>query len=436
MPLDPLIQAEVDAYLASVILKKRIPELPDASVFGAASLLDEIALWMNGVDKTVHIDLLTLKSIMTTGGTGTVVPSLVGNTLPIVITAAEAGGDTVLRPELEGKTYFLRLEGRPMILNTDWQLLSGGFKMLNPGSPDPYELVEGQRFDAQIYELMSTTGGPAALSSSFITGIVTVSANETLNGVNHANKLIQIRGGGTHIVVTLPDLASTPENAFLCLETVLGNTVQQRITTQGGQLIYMNNSSWINLHMGVGEVLWLRKGSDGWYMLNNFGDRYLDLGHPVARYSHIANRNEIFCDGTNYAKADVPRLWEAVQTFGGSLVSDTTVWNNNKGLYLDVDTNTLRVPDLRNLFLRGVKTEGGSDAQRALNVPGGFQDEAMNVPVGVTGVKVTGSNTVVNVDSVNPGGNEFDLTTGFSITPKQGPETRPVNSGVMWVIKI
>src|SRR5438128_519342 len=133
MPLDPSVQAEIDAYLASVISKVRIPELPQWSTYGDLSLLDRIPLWMNGVDKTVWVDSLTYKALLTTGGTGTVTPVLVGNTLPIVITDAEAGGDTVLRTELEGKTYFLRLEGRPMILGTDWQLLSGGFKMLNPG---------------------------------------------------------------------------------------------------------------------------------------------------------------------------------------------------------------------------------------------------------------------------------------------------------------
>ena len=435
MPLDPLIQAEVDAYLASVITKVRIPELPQWSTFGDLSLLDRIPLWMNSVDKTVWVDSLNYKALLITGGSGTVTPVLTGDTEIVEVEAAEAGGDIVLRSELDGKTYFLRLEGRPMKLGTDWQLLTGGFKMLNPGGVGPYELVEGQRFDAEIFELQATSGGPASLSSSFIIGIVTISANTTLNGVNHANKVIEIRGGATKIITTLPDIASTPENAFLCIDTMIGNTVQQKVQTQGGQFIYMNNTSRSSVYLGVGEVMWLRRGADGWYVMNDFGDNYKNLGKPYAAYSHENNESELFCDGADYQKADVPRLWEKVQTIGGSLLTDVGIWNVNKGCYLEVDSNTLRIPDLRDMFLRGVKTETGTDPERSLNKLGGFQDEAVNIATSVKGVKVTGSNTVVNVDALNPGGNEFDLVTGFAISAKQGTETRPKNIGVMWVIK-
>lgn len=434
MPLDPSIQAEIDAYLASKIVKVRIPELLPYSTYGDISLLDKIPLWMAGVNKTVWVDSLTYKTLLITGGSGTITPVITGGNLIHEVTEAEAGGDTVLIPELAGKTFFLRLEGRPLKLGTEFQILSaGGWKIIIPG----FELIQGQLFDAEVFELQATpSGAPAALSSSFVVGIVEVTANTTLNGVNHANNLIQLRGGATKVTLTLPDIGSTPENAIFIIEATINNDYQTKVQTQGGQFIYMNNTSRGSIYVGKGESVLIFKGADGWYVLGDFGNYYKNLGKPYAAYSHEDDENELLCDGSDLPKEDYPRLWEKVQTLAGSLLSVESDWNNNKGCWLDVDTNTFRLPDLRDAFLRGVKNELGSDPDRTLNVPGGFQDESVNISTGVKGVKVTGNNTIASsVDSTNPSGEEFDLTHVFAISPKQGTSTKPWNYGIMWVIK-
>lgn len=429
MPFSPSeileIQGIIDAYYATK--KKRIPELNPSATFGDVSLLDRIPLWMNAPDKTVWADLITLKAIMTTGASGTIAPSVQGSILTHTVTAAEEGGDTVLIPELAGKQFFLRLEGRP-VLPTEFEILNaGGFKM-KPVDGSPYTLTKDQRFDLQVYELMAVpTGGPAQLSSSFVVGEVEISSSQTLNGVNHANKLIKVRGAAAHITITLPDIATTPANAVFPIEAQINNTYQTKIQTTGGQSIYMNNTSMPSLWLPKGEMVWVYRSGDGWIVINEFGNYYKSVGKPYAAYTYEDDNNEMVCDGSDILKDDYPLLWQIVQTFGSSLTTDPAVYAANKGMWLDKDANTLTLPDLRGMFLRGIN--GG-------DIAGRFQDEAVNISTGVKGVKVTGVNTIASsVDSTNPGGQEFDLTHVFDISPKQGTETRPANMGVMWVIK-
>jgi hypothetical protein len=422
MPLDPSVQAEIDAYLASKIVKVRIPELPPNTTYGDVSLLDRMPLWMNGTNKTVWADLVTLKAILTTGGTGTITPVLTGDKIIHEVTSAEAGGNTVLIPELAGKTFFLRLEGRPVKPSEFTILNAGGFKMNDVATGVPYELTEGQRFDLEVYELQAgTSGTPAALSSSYIVGKVNVSSNTTLNGVNHANKIIQLRGGATKVVLTLPDIATTPENAVLIIEASINNDWQTKVQTQGGQFIYMNNSSRSALYVGKGEVLVLFRDTDGWYVINDFGNYYKNLGKPYAAYSYETNENEIVCNGSDILKEDYPRLWEKIQTVGGGLTTDSTVWDANKGMWLEVDSNTFRLPDLRDMFLRGADTQ----------TPGTFEDQdtkAQTVTFPQVNHNASGTNYGVTDGPLGgPGSRTFD-TTG-------GTETRPMNTRILWVTK-
>lgn len=458
MPLDPAIQAQVDAYLASIITKVRIPELPDYSLFGDLSLLDQVAVYMQATNKTVHANFTVLKALLTTGGSGTIAPVVVGSEIVHVVTAAEAGGTDVIIPALAGKTFFLRLEGRP-VLPSEFEILNaGGFRIMIPG----YQLEEGQRFDMQVYELMATTGGPASLSSSFFAGtIVNVNTNITLNAVNDVNKLIQVRAGASKIEITLPDVAAVAANAIVVIEATINNDFQAKIKTTGGQFIYMNNDSKGAVYLGIGETLFLFRGVDGWYVLFDFPRIYKSLGKPHAAYSYEPNENEMLCDGRTLNRDEYPRLWEKVQTLGASLVSEV-VWQTPqvyrqgnvyttsvpgsgtyqtipkpyRGCFSDGDgATTFRIPDLMGMFLRSVKSEFGSDNERYLNEAGGYQMEAVHIATNVKGVKNTGGGTIASaVDSTNPTGEEFDLTHMFTIGVNEGVETRPENTGVLWVI--
>lgn len=413
------IIALVEAYLATK--KKRIPELPPNTDFGDLSLLDEIPVWMNANNNTVHASLLIVKSLLTTGGTGTIAPVEEGPIITHVITADEAGDNTISVPEIAGKSFYLRLEGRP-VLPTEFEILSGGGFKIKDVLGSPYEFTEGQRFDLQLYSLTAVpAGGPASLSSSYITGFKEVSANTTLNATNDANKVISIRAALNIINIILPSLASTPENAIFLFESQINNTKQAGIYTTGSENIYMNNTSFTELHIGKGEVLALLRKSDGWLVINDFGEIYKDLGVIYPVYAVGADDNRFLCDGSDVLKIDAPRLWEKVQTLGPALTSDAGVYAANPGMWLHKDTATFSLPDLRGLFLRGAVGE----------TPGTFQDEmvkaqtftvpqvqhnASGVPVGVTDGPLGG-----------PGSRTYTVGTGT--------ETRPKSTLIQWVVK-
>jgi hypothetical protein len=436
MPFSPdqvtEIQNIIDTYYAGK--KKRIPDLAKFDTYGELSLLDRAPVWMNAVDKTVWADFITLKALLTTGGSGSIAPVLQGDTIIHVVTSAEAGSDTVLIPDLAGKTFLLRLEGRP-VLPTEFQILNaGGFKMLGG-----YTLSEDQRFDLQVYDLQSVpTGGPASLSSSFIIGKLEVSSTVSLNGVNDANKIINIRAASAKITITLPDIATTPTNAVFILESQINNQFQAKLQSTGGQAIYMNNSSRTSLWIGKGETVWVFRNDDGWIVCNDFGNYYKNIGKPYASYSYEDDINELLCDGSDVLKSDVPRLWAEVQTFGTSLTNDPAVYAGNRGMWLDKDSDTLSLPDLREMFLRGVK--GGTDTERSLNAPGGLQTESIKkfwpgTPTKPVILQVDGTQTVIATD------NDGTLVQPNVVTPIAidktlfGTETRPVNTGVFWVVK-
>jgi hypothetical protein len=451
MALTPDQKAEIDLYIAASLQKRRIPELTPFNTYGDLSLLDRMPLWMNSVNKTVWTDLLNLRALLTTGASGTIEPVLTGDTVIHEVTAAEAGGTDVLEPALAGKSFFLRLEGRP-VKPSEFQILNaGGFRMTAPD----YELQEGQLFDMEVYELQASGGGPAALSSSFIVGTVNVPVNTILNGVNDVNKIIKIRGGAAKIEITLPDLATTAENAFLVLEADLNNDYQNKIKTQAGQFIYMNGQGLTEIYIGLGEAIWLFKGPDGWYDLNQFGKNYLNIGKPFATYS--IGDDELICKGQLLSRADYPRLWKYVQSLGAAAVADN-LWNvaqiyrqgnaytlvapvsgtyetiprPYRGAYsLGDGLTTFRLPDLQNMFLRGLKSDSGADTERYQNNPGNFQQNMIKAHDHEYDIAAS---ETPNGLLVYTRAGAMSAQKG-TVKPFGGVETRPDNIGLFWAVK-
>lgn len=434
----PFTPEEIDEIIAA-ISKVRIPELPPFTSFGDLSMDDRLAVWMDAPNKTAWVDLLTVKTLIDTGGAGSIVPVLQGDTIIHVVTAGEAGGDTISLPDLAGKSFFLRMEGRP-VLPTEFEILdAGGFRILIAG----FTLEEGQRFDLQVYDLQVTSGpGPAVPLTTLLVKANSINVNTLLDNT-HINKVVPIRGGATALVLTLPDPGDY-ENGLIILETSVGNTVQHKIQTSSGN-INMNNATWTDIRMSAGEAVWLFSDGAGWQVINTFGEIYRNIGVPTASYK--VGLNEIACEGQLLNISDYPRLFYTIQTFGASLVSDAT-WNtasivSGNGQTVDFPyrgcfstgngTTTFRLPDLRGQFLRGLKTNTGSvDGDRVLNVPGGFQKED------IISHAHSISNQYQQWGSAS-GGQDGANDTANPITGSTanfgGTHTRPDNVGVKWVIK-
>lgn len=432
--------------LPQTIQTTRINELPLFSTYGPLTTTDFFAMWLSAFNKTVRIDANSMLQFFQGSGGGSFTPVVLGDKYLHKVSASEAGDTQLLIPAFAGQSFFLERGGVPMELDKYNILSAGGFELLEAGDA----LAEDELFLLHLYSLQGGSSSGGTTSTPLIKGVVNVATNTTFDVVNHVNKLIQFRSGSSQVVFTLPDLSDIPDNTIIPIEANITNTVENRITTSGGQLIYMNNVSKTSIYIRPGEVVWLYRGEDGYYIINDFAKVYNELCQPKASYK--AGLNEYVCAGQLLSRAAHPRAWEYIQTLGFSLVSDAT-WSTAsatngsgqvvpfpyRGCFSTGDgSTTFRLPDLRNQFLRGLLTDTGStDNERVLNRAGGYQKgeiQSHSHPLPI------GDLTGVTNDTVNRVKGNYDAAGGTAAVDMSyaagGAETRPENVGVLWVIKV
>lgn len=442
--------------LGTEIEVARIPELPQLTPDLPLSTLDKVAVYIAAENKTKQVTLGALNTFINTGGGGAAVGIVEDGGTIIYIVPSEANDtDTASIPSLAGLFFSLDKNGIPLIpLKADnsnvsvaeYEILAaGGFKLLLGD-----KLHTNERFRIRLYSAITGggVGSGTGTASSLITGVKAITANTVLDPVTDVNKLIQIRSNNTAVSVTLPDIANVAANAIVAVETLLNNNKATTILTTGGQNIYLNKATKTVAYMHPGEVAWFYRGDDGWYVINDFGDKYRNLAMPKPAYK--IEPYQIYCFGQLLIRSEYPRLWEYVQTLGSSFVDDTLwstasvvdgegntipfpyrgCWSNGDG------TNSFRTPDLRDMFLRGLKSDIGTDPDRVLNKPGGYQPDSvgdfiadLEVPKGNS---YTGSPNQQRFGngSANPQDvvvDDINIDTPFS-------ETKVKNIGVYWVV--
>lgn len=443
----------------------RIPELVGHP--GPLSLDDKLPIWHAALNKTRQTSLNEIRDLILTGGAGAVLPVVqAGDTIIHIVTAAEDGSNIVSIPALAGKTFKLRKSGQPLLPQTGTTpgptdeyacLNAGGFELLQPGD----KVLEGERYELEVFALQGgNIPGPTTGGGSLVTGQLIVTTNLTMIPADHLNKLISIRADNAIITLTLPDIADVPDNTIVPIETTILNNWQARITTQNGQYIYMLNTNYTSLYMGKSESLWLYRGNDGWYVINDFANNYQQVGKIQASYK--IGLNEIYADGSLLSRAAHPRLWQEVQTFGASLVSEAiwqtgsvlvqgrTVFNPYRGCFSTGDGSTsFRVPLLRDMSLRGKKDNTTTDPERHYNHPGGYQRHEFQSHQHHTGPwnkasgrgNEVGGNTPSGIDDNNlsteyrVGAMTEGEWTDATLIAQGGNETRMDNIAVLWTIK-
>lgn len=427
----------------------RIPELPPVNEDHPLTDDDTMPIWSADDNITRHTKLSTLRTYIETGSSTGLNPVVNGARVLYIVPDSDAGGTVASIPYLAGESFTLRRDGQPMVPETEPSgsapaeyrvLSSGGFQLLTAGE----ELIAGQRYELDVFTMVA--GGTTVPTSSGggsaeIAGKLVVTTNLTMTVSNHLRKLIQLRSGLSKIVLTLPSLSDMPVNTIINIEASIQNSFQSRLTTQGGQNIYMNNESYSSIYVAPGESLRLFRDEDGFYVISDFGRYYREIGKVEASYK--VGMNELLADGRLVNRADYPRLWDWVQGLGSSLVSDAT-WNTAsvtvsgrtvlkpyRGCYSTGDgSTTFRVPDLMNVALRGLKSELGFDGERFLNRPGGFQRNEFESHTHVTRLSgnIAGEGGFKQDNGLNNPKNYTSLPAG-------GLETRMDNVGVYWTIK-
>lgn len=431
----------------------RVPELPSISAEHPLMDNDEMIVYSYEDNKTRKTNLAALRQYLEVGGETGMQPIIDGGTVTYIVPASDAGGMIAHIPQLAGQSFNLYRSGQYLIpesnpsgsIAPDFRTLAaGGFQLLSPN----LELQEGERFVLQVFTLVggsNTVISGGSGSGKKFNGKVIVSTNTTLTAANHIGKVIQLRGGNNRITVTLPALETVEDFETITIEAGVQNTKQQKVATPTGQLIYMNNAFFNELYLNSGETLEMYKDSDGWYVLNNFGHLYKQIGKIETSYR--VEDNELELVGQLVNRADYPRLWNYIQSLGSSLVSDS-VWNTlsmsvngqtvarpYRGCYSTGDgSTTFRLPDFRDQSIRGLA--GGSDNDRGFNNVGGHQAAQVGqFQFTLTGYQERKSGTADTIYVLNQR-TGASTPQNFDYTVNAGKENTMQNIGVRFTVKI
>lgn len=444
---DQEIKDLITAELAVQLKKVRIPELTENTTELDGTF--KTVLYNPHNNKTQWESLQDLQTYFALGGDGTGSAGDAARTGRYIFQLSDsyAGQNTVSLPQYAGKNFTVRIDTLDLLDSEYTVLNAGGFKVDIPG----YTFQGGERITIDSGEPIAD-GSTPQVGGGLIKGTLVVSVNTSLSA-DDMRKLVQVRGGFAQVTVTLPDLAAVSDNDYLFIETHLSNTKQQKISTTGGQSIYLNSTSKTALYLAPGEVVVLYRKSDGWYPLNDFATHYSDIGHPVARYS--VGANELVLKGQQVAKADYPRLYEAAQTFGGGFISKTTYDANPeryRGCYVEISTTHFQLPNLMNMALRGLESESGTDTNRTYNAAGGYQGDSVgahthpyrdryaaernNVTGGATYKENMPTNYNGNLGQQGDTDNNQFLYYDTTTSSNTGEETVMKNVGIFWVTKI
>lgn len=294
------------------------------------------------------------------------------------------GQQQLIDPYLDGKTISgVFKEGfrylRPNTENiVEWQPLTGGGIELQNSiffAQDEVWVVEISYLADQT---LISTGG-------FYSGIETISTDTTL-AILHRNKRLRCeRYDSLKLVVTLEAVASVPEGTFLHFTCNNGIQNQTRILPNGSETIIFNGEDYTELSIGKGEYVRIVKINGFWEVelahsfLLMVGERFAGTWKD-----HPSTKPE---DGTLFDGDEWPRMWWWISNKLPSThkIMDDTVTgggythpSDKVGLFVVHSTlKKFRVPNSQNISERGLKnfSSYGTDAERAYDYPGGFQDE-------------------------------------------------------------
>lgn len=425
----------------STIETVRINELPVNET--PLSLGDALPLYVASLNKTKQIPLSVLRSFLISGTEQQVQPQPVGNSIVVTAGDTQHNSKRFDIPSVAGQVFILRRGFVGTLdMGVDYNVLeSGGFVLL--GQDDIIQ--KGEKFELQLAVQVSNSTNSG--SGTIINGELPVSSNIILNQANHLRRIIRLRPTANGLLVRLPKVEEYPDNEVLFIEQIINAPFESTLQTQAGQNIYFNGQSLQDLHLRQGESILLQRASSGWFVLWASPSMY-DTGE--ISFGYKVRDNEIQCVGQELLRSMYPRLWKWVQTLANSLVDDATwltatVTLGGKTVPFPYrscfssgnGTTTFRLPDLRDLSPRVLKTYTGTDPERFHNFPGGYQHDELlqhDHEIQVWGQKRGGGNDPDDQAAAKgqASGSGFG-SAGTWVTEESegGTETRMKNFGVI-----
>jgi len=260
-------------------------------------------------------------------------------------------------------------------------------------SVDTIAIVNGTNFsldEVAVVEILYKSALPVVTYNSVFTDFKTIVADTTLDSTYYDN-LVNLTGTLVKLVVTMPLISTIPDGKFFYFKTKGGAQNQTRLLCQGSDKFScegINPSSALlpEMWVGKGEYIWVYV-LDGVFEVVGCSSSILQVGErfPAGFKSHpnTLPEDDGFIDGDEW-----PRVWWWVNnvlpathritndalSIGGTRAQDST------GQFIIHSTlKKMRMPNTQGLSERGLKSFNtyGTDADRAVDYPGGYQEQQL-----------------------------------------------------------
>jgi hypothetical protein len=317
-----------------------------------------------------------------------------------------------------------------------------------------FKLLQSRTFQANdtfflhfLAKLISVPGSNSSnVGNKLFADIIEVTSDLTLDS-SHMGKLIDINSGANTLQITLDFLNSFNDNAIIGFKQHRGNQINTIIQAQANEAIYFRGDEVNQVILSKGEHVYITKktvsGAGKWHVFDSFGG-WGDVGTPLFAYSQIDNT--IVADGSLLSRSDYPRLWGYVNS--SNAVINDSLWNHKilgipthlyEGFFSFGDgSTTFRVPNLMNMFFRGITTGRVVGQQQAAQVG----EHKHKIPAWADNPALSDGTEEL------PTARLLEDFTQSSVTPKTTvhttynnnvdatKENRPINIGFLPLIKI
>lgn len=309
-----------------------------------------------------------------------------------------------------------------------WDKINGIFLLLQ--TDDVF--APGELFNIEFGIISTTFDG--ILPTSLFSGVLIISGATTLTAADIGKKII-IKGASSTFDITLPDASLCPDAIPTYFESSIGNHINVRIKTVGGQLIDWLKGARVDIKIGVCESISIYKEPliNGWRIHEADGN-FRTVGQFIISDGDItANQfNCLLLDGSAKNTDVYCRLYEDfVQKLPPAQLCSfaTHGVGDNIRLFSLASGGQFFVPDLRNLYIRNWD---GTNLAGAYMSDTSF-DHRHETTIGLLPTTLFGRGSVARLRGTYEGSGTgvTELTSapiksdGGDISGKFGDETKP-----------
>lgn len=344
---------------------------------------------------------------------------------------------------LADKVYFVFERGTGPLMTyelTDRTDAGGGFDL---DVPDKV-FEPGEEYMVLVMEKVDVDSSTSSGGGSDYNDILLINEDTDYDPVSMNSKVLVANWENNIGLFSIPALAGVANSKFR-LQTHGGSQSHVIIQFNEGDTVRFMNDAFNQIILTRGEEI---------EILFKEGVAY--IGFSNTDYKRVGKRedfdasyfNGLMLDGTQYNQVDYPRLMWWINYNGIPTVSEST-WASMvviegankfpwKGFYA-VEGDTIRVPDMRDMTTKVLKTfdlEDASDPERHKNQPGGYQKDGVGDFSGTAtmqhGYSYTGP---PNSGTLGNGLNTpEDKDTAIKVTT--GKKTRSENIGQLKIVII